>query len=384
MQKQLLLLAILISTIAYSQTPITDANIQAAINTCLSTNPVDGMCISSEYGAMPDWDVSEVTDMGYLFRDKNDFNTDLSNWDVKNVTDMRSMFENTFEFNADLSEWDVSRVVDMARMFSRAFAFDADLSNWDVGSVVDMYGMFVYANTFSADISNWDVRNVTSMKSMFYGVGIFNANLSAWNVGNVTDMTFMFAYTSIFNADISNWDVRNTTDMLAMFQGATAFNLDLSDWDVRDVEIMNNMFNNSGLSTDNYDAILNGWSQQDVNADITLGAEGINYCIGEDARQSLIVNYGWIINDSGLDCETVTVTDQNQLDLYIYPNPSSNVLHVEGNKNELKVIVYDMLGKEVNRQYITDNLDLTDLEKGIYLINFSDGLTVSTYKIIKN
>ena len=35
-------------------TPITDANLQTAINTCLATNPEDGLCSDSEYGAMPD------------------------------------------------------------------------------------------------------------------------------------------------------------------------------------------------------------------------------------------------------------------------------------------------------------------------------------------
>ena len=67
MKKLLLLLAITFSTASYSQTAITDANFQDAINTCLTTNPVDGMCTSSEYGAMPDWDVSNVTDMQCAF-----------------------------------------------------------------------------------------------------------------------------------------------------------------------------------------------------------------------------------------------------------------------------------------------------------------------------
>ena len=40
-------------------TPITDANFQTAINTCLATNPVDGYVQIVEYGAMPDWDVSQ-------------------------------------------------------------------------------------------------------------------------------------------------------------------------------------------------------------------------------------------------------------------------------------------------------------------------------------
>jgi hypothetical protein len=48
MKKLLLLLAITFSTASYSQTAITDANFQDAINTCLTPNPVDGICTSSE------------------------------------------------------------------------------------------------------------------------------------------------------------------------------------------------------------------------------------------------------------------------------------------------------------------------------------------------
>ena len=63
MKKITLLFVMILSAVSYSQTPITDANFQTAINTCLSTKPVDGLCTNSEYGAMPDWDVSQVTNM---------------------------------------------------------------------------------------------------------------------------------------------------------------------------------------------------------------------------------------------------------------------------------------------------------------------------------
>ena len=53
--KKLFYLLVFISVLGYSQTPITDANFQLAINNCLSTNPDDGLCSESEYGAMPDW-----------------------------------------------------------------------------------------------------------------------------------------------------------------------------------------------------------------------------------------------------------------------------------------------------------------------------------------
>ena len=48
---------------ALAVTNINDSNFHSAIETCLGTNPVDGLCSSSEYGSMPDWDVSLVTDM---------------------------------------------------------------------------------------------------------------------------------------------------------------------------------------------------------------------------------------------------------------------------------------------------------------------------------
>ena len=34
-----------------------------------------------------------VTNMKNLFKDQQDFNSDISSWNVKNVTDMESMFD---------------------------------------------------------------------------------------------------------------------------------------------------------------------------------------------------------------------------------------------------------------------------------------------------
>ena len=93
--------------------PIVQANFKTAINTCLTTNPVDGLCSDSIYGAMKDWDVSQVTDMSWAFYNKSDFNGDISSWDVSKVTSMQSMFHIASAFNGDISSWDVSSVADM-------------------------------------------------------------------------------------------------------------------------------------------------------------------------------------------------------------------------------------------------------------------------------
>ena len=65
-----------------------------------------------------DIDVSQITDMSYLFGDTN-FNGDISAWDVSNVTNMHGMFYNCRYFNKDISNWDVSNVTDMYGMFCR-------------------------------------------------------------------------------------------------------------------------------------------------------------------------------------------------------------------------------------------------------------------------
>ena len=55
--------------------------------------------------------------MSELFRDMKNFNGNISNWDVSNVTDMGYMFYKCKSFNQDISDWDVSNVKDMSDMF---------------------------------------------------------------------------------------------------------------------------------------------------------------------------------------------------------------------------------------------------------------------------
>ena len=124
-------------------------------------------------------DVSNITDMSYLFRggNKDDFmlghptlskfNGDISEWNVSNVTDMKFMFDNCKYTgkNGDISDWDVSNVTLMTAMFYNS-KYNGDISNWDVSNVKDMILMF-YNCSFNGDISNWDVSNVKYMSNMF-------------------------------------------------------------------------------------------------------------------------------------------------------------------------------------------------------------------------
>ena len=173
---------------------------------------------------------SRVTDMSNLiFGCNDDFNQPIGNWDVSNVTNMSYMFGfecGLTQFNQDISHWDVSSVTNMNGMFHGVESFNQDIGNWDVSSVTTMNGMFAYAQSYNQSILGWDTSNVTDMSSMFYGAASFNQPINNWDVSSVTTMNGMFANAQSYNQSILGWDTSNVTDMSYMFYGAASFNQD--------------------------------------------------------------------------------------------------------------------------------------------------------------
>jgi surface protein len=240
---------------------------------------------ASAQPSLNDWDVSNVTNMGYMFYEAAVFDQDIGSWNVSNVTDMKYMFNSTTAFKQDIGEWDVSNVRDMAFMFLANIRnywentgygddgqFEGDLSNWNVENVTNMQGMFMNQLKINFDVSSWNVSKVTDMKWMLYGAATFIGNgldrwevsqvtdmalmfagayklgdsiaidLNGWDVSNVTDMGSMFESANLFNGNIFNWNVGNVTNMGGMFSGAQSFNQDIGLWDVSNVRYMAFMF----------------------------------------------------------------------------------------------------------------------------------------------
>ena len=124
-------------------------------------------------------DISEVTNMSFMFNGIKYFNQNISNWDVSNVTDMSFMFQGVIDFNQDLSSWNVSNVKNMAYMFGSTDSFNQDISNWDVSNVTDMSWMFDGSTSFSQDLSSWNVSNEAETRYMFQGTKL-EENPPSW------------------------------------------------------------------------------------------------------------------------------------------------------------------------------------------------------------
>ena len=105
-----------------------------------------------------------------------------------------------------------------------------------------------------------------------------------------------------------NPDLSRVTSMAEMFKGATAFNGNIGnignigDWDISQVSDMSDMFDGVTLSTENYDALLEGWStiegEESIVLGVTFGAGNSQYCAAI-AKTILESTYNWNITDSG-------------------------------------------------------------------------------------
>ncbi|WP_369177465.1 BspA family leucine-rich repeat surface protein [Candidatus Thiodubiliella endoseptemdiera] len=192
----------------------------------------------------------------------------------------------------------------LAQLYKEKRNFNDDISDMDTSLATNMSSMFEHAYSFNQKINNWDVGKVTNMRYMFANASIFNANISLWDVSEVTDMNYMFATAFSFDQDIGSWDVSKVTNMNGLFY-QTIFNQDIGSWNIKSLTKADGLFqHNSTFTTSNYDLLLAGWS--DVNATIgesiksnVLLTVDITKYTNATARQALL-DKNWTITDAGL------------------------------------------------------------------------------------
>ena len=182
---------------------------------------------------------------------------------------------------------DLSAVTSMRSMFQGASNLNQPIGHWDVSNVTNMANMFQNASAFNQPIGGWDVSSVTNTSRMFNGARRFNQDLGAWNVGSVTDMTAMFYNVTAFDQDLGAWDVGSVTNMAEMFDGDP---------------------DGVTLSRENYDSLLAGWSEIDMDAGesalqmtVTFSAGDSKYC-NQEAKDILLA-LGWRISDGDIDTD---------------------------------------------------------------------------------
>lgn len=141
-----------------------------------------------------------------------------------------------------------------------------------------------------------------------------------------------------------------------------------------------------------YQYISNSWTQigqnlmqassQGFSKSIALSSNGTTLSVGAPIDDTNGTNRGkvWIYDlSSVLNTENF---DQNSFS--VYPNPVQSILHIDNAIELNKVEIYSITGKKVKS--ITNNLseiDVNELESGIYFVKLFTNKGITTQKIIK-
>ena len=84
------------------------------------------------------------------------------------------------------------------------------------------------------------------------------------------------------------------------------------------------------------------------------------------------------VNSSSLYIENISYSLTN-----IYPNPVKNRLYISGDSNNYNIKVYSLLGQIVIADYNVNEVDVSSLTKGVYLIMISNENSTTTKRFIK-
>lgn len=145
-----------------------------------------------------------------------------------------------------------------------------------------------------------------------------------------------------------------------------------------------------------------------VSRDVIPDENGTSFDFSTQTTQSTTINFSldpsWVKNNCKLvvflqdsttdeivqaemiDLSTVvTVKENKQLNVSVYPNPANNILYVNSD-NEGTYQIFNILGDNISNGKLSDNLntiDVSNLKSGVYFINVSNGQAVTKVKFIK-
>jgi surface protein len=284
------------------------------------------------YGHINTWDTSAITDMNMLFKEKNNFNDDISNWNTHKVKDISFMFAGANKFNQPIGAWNTDNVINMDGIFFEAYAFNQPISEWNTDKVKNMSIMFVDAISFNQPIGAWNIAAVTDMRSMFNGAISFDQPISNWNINADIKIENMFE-----NCPISEENKPNFLVNQNLFSNVENSN---SNNNKPNIYTITN-FINSGNYKQVYNlSIINNTNVQINRNNKFVGFKVVDYSNDLNSKK----NYAYISIKLEKDLKKIIIYNNH---------------HIVNNNHNIDLI------EELNRTY-QNYLDEIELQKNLY------------------
>lgn len=115
--------------------------------------------------------------------------------------------------------------------------------------------------------------------------------------------------------------------------------------------------------------------------DFTRNVDGQSVAVWTELRDGASKAYAQNIF---VEDDTAGINDFNTQSISIYPNPTSGILHIQSDVAIEKIEIYSLTGQLLKKEHSTTELNLNNLNKGVYLIKISPEKGTSlTKKIIR-
>ena len=199
------------------------------------------------------------------------------------------------------------------------------------------------------------------------GVTIGTEEGFATNIPVTNSDTKMYAHVYVDGTTQTGMPVRlkieNSNDPTQSVE-TEAFTTVAGDWEILEFD-----FNNEASGT------------AALNTSYPFNMASIFFNFGSVGNNDIVYFFDNISFSSPI---SLGLEDQVIFDYKIYPNPTSNVINIQGDISDLKVIIYDILGKVLMQGEAQERIDISFLKKGTYFISLTNNSINSTHKIIKN
>ncbi|WP_199120219.1 BspA family leucine-rich repeat surface protein [Pedobacter sp. ASV28] len=324
-------------------------------------------------------DLSQITDLSFMFGGAKLFNQNIGHWNVGNVTNMSVMFTGATSFNQNINGWDVSKVSDMSRMFSGASAFNQNLGDWTLKNDVNLTNMLDNSGlkpaTYGLTLKGWAENANTPTNRTLGAVGL-------------TYATRAQAYHDILTNN-KNWIINDGGVLPVIMLGFTAkLNGNQVNLKWTTVSEQNNKAFVLSRSADGvYFSELRrvagaGHSSTVINYAYTDRSplSGVNYYRLEQ------VDRDGKVNDIGIEVVNFKLSVAS---LSAYPNPTYGKLEIAFEKGLYqKLIISDMTGAVLQQHNINIArgvflVDLKPYPKGMFLITLIGKNGKEVKKVIK-
>ena len=245
----------------------------------------------------------------------------------------------------------------------------------------------------SLGLKHIDLKNLTALRYLH----LYACRLDSIDVSNLTNLVYLDVS---INENLKRLDLRGLTKLHSLF----FFSTGVSELRIEGLNEINTIYcHNSKLSSMGFDSLfcaLPEYSDDNYGYMVVVyDSTWPDYQRFMASNSQNAISKNWIVRNRSFevlpptngtfDCSSIWIDDV-ELDFVeakVYPNPAIDYLCIETKEIVQRLEVYDALGRRAISKAPNQNnfsLDISNLEKGIYILKLQTKEGIGSYKIVKN